>query len=376
MAKPLNIGMIGYGFMGRAHTNAYRQVSHFFDLPYQPVLKAACCPRCGQGQGVCRQVGLRVDRDRLAKAARTQGHRCRRYLHAEQLSRRDRDRGGRGRQDDPVREAARHERARRAEDGRGGREGEGAEHRLVQLPPRAGRARWPSSSSTRAGSARSSTIAPSSCKTGPSRPICRRAAPGCGGSTRRRPGPASPAICSPTASTTALWLNGGIKNLSAHDRDVHQGTQAHAHRQGREGRHRRRLLVHVPLRERLARPVRVDPLRPRPQGAVHVRDQRREGVARSGTCTICIGSSTSITRTRARSAAGSRSTSPTAIIPTWANGGFRACRSATSTASRIRSPTSWTASPPASRQARLPRCLGDATGARRDSGFGKGGNLG
>src|SRR3954453_3494458 len=40
--KELRIGMIGYGFMGRAHTNAYCQVGHFFDLPYQPVLKAAC----------------------------------------------------------------------------------------------------------------------------------------------------------------------------------------------------------------------------------------------------------------------------------------------------------------------------------------------
>jgi predicted dehydrogenase len=42
MAKPLHIGMIGYGFMGRAHSNAYRQVSQFFDLPYRPVLKAVC----------------------------------------------------------------------------------------------------------------------------------------------------------------------------------------------------------------------------------------------------------------------------------------------------------------------------------------------
>src|ERR1043166_1458418 len=42
MIKPLNIGMIGYGFMGRAHSNAYRKVNNFFDLPYRPVLKAAC----------------------------------------------------------------------------------------------------------------------------------------------------------------------------------------------------------------------------------------------------------------------------------------------------------------------------------------------
>jgi predicted dehydrogenase len=42
MSKPLNIGMIGYGFMGRAHSNGYRRVNNFFDLQYHPVLKAAC----------------------------------------------------------------------------------------------------------------------------------------------------------------------------------------------------------------------------------------------------------------------------------------------------------------------------------------------
>jgi predicted dehydrogenase len=42
MAKPLNIGMIGYGFMGRAHSNAYNRVGNFFDLEYRPVLKAVC----------------------------------------------------------------------------------------------------------------------------------------------------------------------------------------------------------------------------------------------------------------------------------------------------------------------------------------------
>ncbi len=42
MTKPLNIGMIGYGFMGRAHSNAYHRVNDFFDLEYRPVLKAVC----------------------------------------------------------------------------------------------------------------------------------------------------------------------------------------------------------------------------------------------------------------------------------------------------------------------------------------------
>ena len=44
MTKPLRVGMIGYGFMGRTHSNAYRKVNQFFKLAHQPVL-AACCAR-------------------------------------------------------------------------------------------------------------------------------------------------------------------------------------------------------------------------------------------------------------------------------------------------------------------------------------------
>jgi predicted dehydrogenase len=40
--KKLNIGLIGCGFMGRTHSNASRRVNNFFDLEYQPVLKAVC----------------------------------------------------------------------------------------------------------------------------------------------------------------------------------------------------------------------------------------------------------------------------------------------------------------------------------------------
>ena len=38
--KHLNIGLIGYGFMGRTHSNAFLQAPRFFDLPCRPVLKA------------------------------------------------------------------------------------------------------------------------------------------------------------------------------------------------------------------------------------------------------------------------------------------------------------------------------------------------
>ena len=41
--KPLNIGLIGYGFMGRTHTNGYKRANDFFpELEYRPVLKAVC----------------------------------------------------------------------------------------------------------------------------------------------------------------------------------------------------------------------------------------------------------------------------------------------------------------------------------------------
>jgi len=40
MTKKLNVGIVGCGFMGRTHSNAYHRVNQFFDVAYQPVLKA------------------------------------------------------------------------------------------------------------------------------------------------------------------------------------------------------------------------------------------------------------------------------------------------------------------------------------------------
>ena len=45
MSKPkpaLNIAMIGQGFMGRAHSNAFQQVGRFFDIPYELNRKVIC----------------------------------------------------------------------------------------------------------------------------------------------------------------------------------------------------------------------------------------------------------------------------------------------------------------------------------------------
>src|SRR5215207_8810927 len=55
--KPLNIGMVGYGFMGRAHSNAYRTVGNFFDLEHQPVLKAVAARNTEKARGFAEAWG-------------------------------------------------------------------------------------------------------------------------------------------------------------------------------------------------------------------------------------------------------------------------------------------------------------------------------
>ena len=55
--KPLNVGLIGYGFMGRAHSNAFRKVSNFFDLDYEPVLKAICARDGGKAKAFAQRWG-------------------------------------------------------------------------------------------------------------------------------------------------------------------------------------------------------------------------------------------------------------------------------------------------------------------------------
>lgn len=40
--KPLRVALIGYGFMGRAHSNACRQAPHFFDLPFEIECRLIC----------------------------------------------------------------------------------------------------------------------------------------------------------------------------------------------------------------------------------------------------------------------------------------------------------------------------------------------
>jgi predicted dehydrogenase len=64
MAKQLRIGMIGYGFMGRAHSNAYNRVTDFFDLECRPVLQAVAARDADKARGFADRWGYaRVETD-------------------------------------------------------------------------------------------------------------------------------------------------------------------------------------------------------------------------------------------------------------------------------------------------------------------------
>ncbi len=42
MKKKLNVGLIGCGFMGKVHSNAYLKLNKFFDVGYEMVMKCVC----------------------------------------------------------------------------------------------------------------------------------------------------------------------------------------------------------------------------------------------------------------------------------------------------------------------------------------------
>ncbi|MDE3168062.1 MAG: Gfo/Idh/MocA family oxidoreductase [Acidobacteriota bacterium] len=56
--KKLNVAIIGYGFMGRTHTNAFRQAPRFFTLPYEPVLKTVCARNPERGRAFADNWGF------------------------------------------------------------------------------------------------------------------------------------------------------------------------------------------------------------------------------------------------------------------------------------------------------------------------------
>ena len=199
--KPLNIGLVGYGFMGRTHSNAYKRVNDFFDVPYRPVLKAVCGRTAEGAKAFADQWGYesvetdwrklinRKDIDAIDICTPNNTHAEIAIAAAEK--------GKMVLCEKPL--------SMNLVEGQ----------KMVDAIEKAGvpntvwynYRRVPAVTlgqaidRRRQAGTRSFITEPTSCRTGRSRPICRRGERGSGGSTSRRPARASPATCWPIAST-------------------------------------------------------------------------------------------------------------------------------------------------------------------------------
>jgi len=70
MAKTLRVGLIGYRFMGRAHSNAWRQAPRFFNLKANVELHTICGRPRRRSAGGPRAARLAKLRHRLAGGRR------------------------------------------------------------------------------------------------------------------------------------------------------------------------------------------------------------------------------------------------------------------------------------------------------------------
>ena len=135
MAGTINVALIGYAFMGKAHSNAYRQVTPFMSPRLTPRMKVLCGRTQSRVEAAARQYGweeaatdwrevvARKDIDLVDIS--TPGD-----LHAEIAIE-----AARARQGGVLREAARQLRRRSAGDGRRRGRRRRRPHDLSQLPP-------------------------------------------------------------------------------------------------------------------------------------------------------------------------------------------------------------------------------------------------
>ena len=248
MKKNLNIGMIGYGFMGKAHSNAYATVSHFFELEHRPVLKAICGRNAEAAQKFADNWGYEsIETDWRKLIARDDIDAIDicvpNHLHKE-ISIAAAKAGKMILCEKPI--------AMNAAEG----------EEMCEAVERPASPTW---SGTTIAAFPAVTLAkthhrrvenwagfiitaPISCKTGRSLKTCRRAEPDSGGWMRREAGSGVTGDLLAHCIDTAIWLNGGIKDVTAMTETFVKERMHTETGTVQDVEHRRRLCVSVPLR--------------------------------------------------------------------------------------------------------------------------------
>ena len=264
----IGVGLVGYKFMGRAHSNGYRQVAHFFDVDPDAADGRDLRAGRGGGQGGGRAARLGGVRDRLPEARRPRRHRAGRRLDDRQHPLRDRDGGAGGtastssaRSRWPTLSARREEMLEAAEAA-----GRASYDDQLQLPPRAGGRLRPAAD--RRGQDRRDP--PLAGGLPPGLDQRSRSSRSSGGCRRSWPGPARSATSPPTSSTSPTSSSGRSPRSSARSTPSSRSGRSRRRAAGgagldrrpaaRDGRgHGRRLgLLPGPLRERRHRHLRGD----------------------------------------------------------------------------------------------------------------------
>ena len=277
MSKTLNVGMIGYGFMGRAHSNAYRKVSNFFDLPYQPGAQGRLCPRRGQGARRSPTSGA-TNRPRPTGGSWSSARTSTSSTSARRTTRTWRS---------PLAAAKAGKmilcEKPLAMNGAEGREDGRRPSRRPKVPNMVwyNYRRVPAVTFAKQliDEGKLGRIFHYRAKFLQDWTISADLPQGGTGLWRLDVAAAGSGVTGDLLAhciDTAIWLNGDIDTVNAMTETFVKERKHTLTGKVGEGRHRRRLRVPGPLQERLAGHVRIDALRPRPQGALHVRDQRRE----------------------------------------------------------------------------------------------------
>ena len=275
MAKPLRIGMIGYGFMGRAHSNGYNRVKDFFDLEYLPVLQAVAARDADKAKAFADRWGYkRVETD------------WRKLVAADDIDAIDICTPNNLHAEIAI-EAAKHGKAILCEKPLSMDAAEG--EKMCQAVEKAGVPNMVWYNYRRIPAVTFAKQIIDSGKLG--RVFHYRAEflqdwtinadlPQGGAALWRLDAAAAGSGVTGDLLAhcidTALWLNGSVTDVTAMTETFVKERKHQLTGKVEKVGDRRRLLVPLPLQERVARPLREHAVCPRPQGPLHVRDQRRE----------------------------------------------------------------------------------------------------